>query len=230
MSTPAGFPDDPAIQQLFTEGNVLIDRLSATNQPRVFIISGPSGVGKDSVIEQLRTFYPEARYVVTATTRPMRANEIDGVHYLFYTKEDFVDGIAAGQFIEHALVYDNHYGVPRTPIEDGLAQGQDVIIKVDVKGAATLRQCIAGSVSIFLAPESMNVLLERLRSRKTEDLDVLLKRFRTASEELERANEFDYVVFNRERELDAALENIRGIVESERARIHKTPIKITNVS
>lgn len=215
---------------MYEQGNALIDRLRATEQPRVFIISGPSGVGKDSVIDHLRVHLPNARYVVTATTRPMRRGEIDGIHYHFMTKEAFVDGIAHDQFIEHALVYDNHYGVPRTPIEEGLASGQHVIIKVDVKGAATLRRCIAGATSIFLAPEKMEELLDRLRSRKTDDPDVLLKRFRTASQELERAEEFDYVVFNERGKLDEAIFRIRSIIQTEQARINKPEIVITNAN
>jgi guanylate kinase len=217
---------DADFDELYRQGNALITRLRATNQPRVFIISGPSGVGKDSVIEQLREHYPNARYVVTATTRPMRRGEVDGVHYMFLSKQDFINGIASDQFIEHALVYDNHYGVPRTPIDEGLAAGQHVIIKVDVKGAATLRRCISGATSIFLAPESMEELLDRLRSRKTDDHDVLLKRFRTASHELDRADEFDYVVFNEAGQLDRAITRIRSIIDTEQSRIHQPEITI----
>jgi guanylate kinase len=234
VTTPPPSPDDARdasraeFDAMYAEGNRLIARLRESEQPRVFIISGPSGVGKDSVIDQLRVHYPNARYVVTATTRPMRRGEVDGIHYHFMTKAAFVDGIGREQFIEHALVYDNHYGVPRTPIEDGLASGQHVIIKVDVKGAATLRRCIAGSTSIFLAPESMEELLDRLRSRKTDDPDVLLKRFRTASEELQRAEEFDHVVFNEAGKLEDAIFRIRSIIQAEQSRIHKQEIVITN--
>ncbi len=221
---------DADFEALYSQGDALIQRLRATSQPRVFIISGPSGVGKDSVIEQLRSHYPNARYVVTATTRPMRRGEVDGIHYLFLGKQEFLDGIATNNFIEHALVYDNHYGVPRSPIEDGLAAGQHVIIKVDVKGAATLRRCISGATSIFLAPESMEELLDRLRSRKSDDLDVLLKRFRTASHELDRAEEFDYVVFNEANQLDRAIGQIRSIIDTEQSRIHQPDISITTAS
>lgn len=221
---------DADFEALYSQGDALIQRLRATSQPRVFIISGPSGVGKDSVIEQLRVHYPNARYVVTATTRPMRRGEVDGIHYLFLGKQEFLDGLATNNFIEHALVYDNHYGVPRSPIEDGLAAGQHVIIKVDVKGAATLRRCISGATSIFLAPESMQELLDRLRSRKTDDLDVLLKRFRTASHELDRAEEFDYVVFNEANQLDRAIAQIRSIIDTEQSRIHQPDISITTAS
>jgi len=99
---------DADFEALYSQGDALIQRLRATSRPRVFIISGPSGVGKDSVIEQLRSHYPNARYVVTATTRPMRRGEVDGIHYLFLGKQEFLDGLATNNFIEHALVYDNH--------------------------------------------------------------------------------------------------------------------------
>jgi guanylate kinase len=140
------------------------------------------------------------------------------------TKADFVAGIDADAFIENALVYDNHYGVPKQPILDGLDQNRDVIIKVDVKGAATLRRLIPNTISIFLAPESMEALLTRLRDRKTDDPDVLMKRFRTASSELNEVQEFDYVVFNEDDQLTAAVDAIVNIVRVERLKVHRPDI------
>lgn len=215
-----------SLEALFDEGNARIDQLHAQRTGRVFIISGPSAVGKDSVLEKLQEVYPDAQYVVTATSRPKRPGEIDGVHYLFLDRGDFENQIEAGDFIEHALVYDNLYGVPRRPIEEGLAAGKHVVIKVDVKGAATLREIISNTISIFLLPESMQALLDRLRSRKTEDPEIVMKRFRTASEELARLDEFDYAVFNEAGKLDEALESIVGIIESEQCRIDPPEIAI----
>lgn len=217
----------PEERDLCARGDRHITDISENQSPRVFIISGPSGVGKDSVLEKLREVYPSARYVVTATSRPMRDGEIPGVHYLFLEKSDFERQIAAGDFIEHALVYENLYGVPRRPIEEGLAAGQPVIIKVDVKGAATLRKLISDTVSIFLLPESMLALKQRLRDRKTETPDVLLKRFRTACEELERVEEFDYAVFNEAGQLDKALQDIIAIVEAEHRKVKRPRAVIT---
>jgi len=214
------------LQELYAEGNELIDEIRSCDAPRIYIISGPSGVGKDTVIEQLREAFPKAQYVVTATTRPMRVGEIDGVHYKFMSKEDFVAGIDADAFIENALVYENHYGVPKQPILDGLAEGRDVIIKVDVKGAATLRRLIPNTISIFLAPESMEALLTRLRDRKTDDPDVLMKRFRTASQELAEVTNFDYVVFNEDEQLDAAVNSIVNIVHIERLKVSRPEITV----
>jgi guanylate kinase len=209
----------PEERDLCSRGDAQITEISANQSPRVFIISGPSGVGKDSVLEKLREVYPSARYVVTATSRPRRPGEIDGIHYLFLERAEFERQIAAGDFIEHAPVYENLYGVPRRPIEEGLAAGQPVIIKVDVQGAATLRRLISDTVSIFLLPETMQSLKQRLRDRKTEPPDVLLKRFRTACEELDRVTEFDYAVFNEAGQLDKALRDIIAIVEAEHRKV-----------
>lgn len=217
---------DPEVAALCETGNARINALLAARSARVFIISGPSGVGKDSVIEKLREVYPDARYVVTATSRPMRPGEIDGVHYLFLDRSDFERQIADGDFIEHATVYDNLYGVPRRPIVEGLANGQHVVIKVDVKGAATLRRLIPDTVSLFLLPESMESLLDRLRQRKTEEHAVLMKRFRTACEELEQVDAFDFVVFNEAGKLDEALHNIVAIIEAEQQRVDQPAITI----
>lgn len=217
---------DARLEHLYAEGDRLIDSIRASNLPRLFIISGPSGVGKDSVIEELRKVFPRAQYVVTATTRPMRPGEIDGVHYRFMTREAFESGLEANDFIENALVYDNHYGVPKGPIVQGLKEGRDVIIKVDVKGAATLRRLISDTISIFLSPESMEALLERLRDRKTDDPDVLAKRFRTASAELAEVDHFDYVVFNEDDQLDRAVHQICDIVRVERLKVSKPEIRL----
>lgn len=223
-STP---PDhDATVTGLCDHGNLHISRVLDARTPRVFIISGPSGVGKDTVIEKLREVHPNAGYVVTATSRPMRSGEKHGKHYLFIDRTDFEAQIAAGGFIESALVYGNLYGVPKRPIVDALAEGKHVIIKVDVKGAATLRKLIPNTQSIFLLPESMESLLHRLRARKTEDADVLMKRFRTATEELDRVDEFDYVVFNEAGKLGTAVKQICNIIDSAQRRVHQPPITL----
>lgn len=227
-TTPAASASDhdARLERLYEHGDALIASLRAASKPRVFIISGPSGVGKDSVIEALRDVFPDAAYVVTATTRPMRPGEIDGVHYVFLSKEEFLDRIERNDFIENALVYDNHYGVPRSPIVDGLAEGRHVIIKVDVKGAATLRRLIPNTISLFLAPESMHALLNRLRDRKTDDPEVLMKRFMTASDELEEVEKFDYVVFNEDGRLAEAVQSICNIIDVEHRKVHQPDIVI----
>lgn len=225
-SAPTTPDHDARLERLYEHGDALISDLREASKPRVFIISGPSGVGKDSVIEALREVFPDAAYVVTATTRPMRAGEIDGVHYVFLSKQEFLDRIERNDFIENALVYDNHYGVPRSPIVNGLADGRHVIIKVDVKGAATLRRLIPHTISLFLAPESMQALLTRLRDRKTDDPEVLMKRFMTASDELAEVENFDYVVFNEDGKLDEAVAQIINIIDVEHRKVHQPDIVI----
>lgn len=217
---------DPEFAAECERGDSYLRHLFGRRSARVFIISGPSGVGKDSVLEKLQKVYADACYVVTATSRPMRPGEIDGVHYRFLDRDEFERQIAAGDFAEHALVYDNLYGVPKRPIVEGLARGQHVIVKVDVTGAETLRTLIPSAVSIFLLPESMEALWDRLYRRKTEPRDVLMKRFRTACEELERVHEFDYVVFNEAGKLDEALRNIVTIVDAEQRRVNQPVITL----
>jgi guanylate kinase len=215
---------DARLEELYAEGNSLISRIRNTSKPRVFIISGPSGVGKDSVIEELRKSFPDAQYVVTATTRPKRPGELEGIHYIFLTNDEFVERMNQNDFLENAMVYGNRYGVPRSPIVSGLEEGRDVIIKVDVKGAATLRRLIPNTISLFLTPESMPALLERLRDRKTDDPDVLMRRFTTATAELAEVEHFDYVVFNEDGKLDDAVEQICNIVAIEHRKVHQPDI------
>ncbi|MEJ7838321.1 MAG: guanylate kinase [Thermomicrobiales bacterium] len=219
-------PTIPDPRPIYQAGNDVISRLRARRHPRVIIISGPSGVGKDAVLEQLQHHYPKAKYVVTATTRDMRPDEIDGVHYLFLTKDEFLSRIDANDFIEHASVYDNHYGVPRSPVVQGLAEGRDVIIKVDVKGHATLRRLIANTASIFIAPESTESLHEFLLNRKTESPEVLLKRLKISSEELARVDEFDYLVFNEPGRLEDTIDQICQIIEGEGRKVNQPEVII----
>jgi guanylate kinase len=204
----------------------LIGDLRALRRPRVFIISGPSGVGKDSVIEQLRERLPDAFFAVTATTRDRRPGEIDGVHYFFLSEQDFRDRLAEGEFLESANVYGNLYGVLKGPVRSALARGQDVFVKVDVQGAAEIRRIIPDAVSIFLSPESASTLLQRLRHRKTDDPAELMTRFATATRELAAAADFDYIIFNRQDRLNEALDAIAAVVRAETLRTKQHEIHL----
>jgi guanylate kinase len=212
--------------QLGEHADELIGDLRALRRPRLFVISGPSGVGKDTVIEGLRERYPEAYFAVTVTTRPRRPGEIDGFHYYFMDEGTFRERLADGEFLESAVVYGYQYGVPRSPIRAHLGRGQDVFVKVDVQGAASIRGLVDHAVSIFLAPESMATLLQRLRSRKTDDPDVLMRRFGTASRELASAAEFDYVIFNESDRVERTLEQICAIVTAEHCRTHQAEVHV----
>lgn len=204
----------------------LIASLRARHRPRVFVISGPSGVGKDSIIEHLRPRFNDIHFAVTATTRPRRPGEIDGIHYYFLDEETFTKRLEQDEFLESATVYGLRYGVPKWPIRAALEQGKDVVIKVDVQGAATIRQLIPAATFIFIAPESLTSLLQRLRQRKTDDPDTLMRRFNTASRELSAAPSFDYVVFNRDHQLQEAIDELSAIITAERARINQPVIEI----
>jgi guanylate kinase len=205
-------------------GDLFIADMRARRRPRLIVISGPSGVGKDTVIERLRDAYPEAHFAVTATTRPRRPGEIDGIHYFFLDTATFADRFAQGEFLESALVYSHRYGVPKWPVRQALQRGQDVVIKVDVQGAATIRKLVPQATFIFLAPESMDELLQRLQTRKSDDPDVLMARFMAADRELRRAREFDYIVFNERERLDRTIAHISAIIDALHHRIEQPEI------
>jgi guanylate kinase len=205
-------------------GDLFIADMRARRRPRLIVISGPSGVGKDTVIERLRDAYPEAHFAVTATTRPRRPGEIDGIHYFFLDPTTFAERLAHGEFMESAVVYGHRYGVPKGPVRQALQRSQDVIVKVDVQGAATIRELVPHGTFIFLAPESMDELLQRLQSRKSDDPDVLMARFMAADRELRRAREFDFVVFNERERLDRTIAQLSAIIDAEHHRIDQPEI------
>ncbi len=216
----------PVGEQLGEHADGLLSNLRNVRQPRVFVISGPSGVGKDTVIELMRPLYPDAYFAVTATTRPRRPGEIDGVHYYFLDHDTFTVREADGEFLESAVVYGHNYGVPRSPIRTAIARGEDVFVKVDVQGAASIRALVPQAIMVFLLPESMGTLLQRLHSRKTDDPEALMNRFSTASRELSSAAEFDYVVFNESDRVERTLDTIRAIVKAEQSRVHQPEIHL----
>ncbi len=204
----------------------IIANLRSRRQPHVYVISGPSGVGKDSVIERLRERSPEIHFAVTATTRPRRPGEMDGVHYYFLDGDTFAIREQQQEFLESANVYGLRYGVPKWGIREALSRGQDVIVKVDVQGAATMRTLLPTATFIFIAPESLTALMQRLRSRKTDEPEALMRRFNTATQELSAAVDFDYVIFNEDDRLDIALDQIHAIILAQRCRTEQTPVAL----
>jgi guanylate kinase len=223
--------DQGAVQTQFSEGggDAAIAELRGQRKPRMFVISGPSGVGKDSIIRMLREIFPEIHVAVTATTRERRPGEANGVDYFFYESTFFDSQLAAGEFFESAIVYGERYGVPKHSVRHALERGQDVLVKVDVQGAATIRKQTPQATFIFVSPISSAELLQRLRARKTDDPDVLMARFSAAEQELQRAGEFDYVVFNEHSDHghpDRAVGQIRSIIEAERHRIHQERVLV----
>ncbi len=190
----------------------------------LIVLSGLSGAGKDSVLTRLRESSYPLEFIVTVTSREQRTNERDGVHYHFVSRNKFQELIDRGELLEWANVYGNWYGVPREPVKQALDGGKDVIVKVDVQGAATVKKILPQAVFIFLAPPSMEELVSRLKQRCTESpLDIDL-RIKTAEAELEKLPLFDYLVFNRQDEVDRAVADIKAILAAEKCRV--TPREI----
>lgn len=201
------------------QADELIEELRSIARPRLIVISGPSGVGKDTVIEQMRLRHPDYSFAVTATTRARRPGEIDGVHYIFMSRSEFEDARERGAFLEWAEVYGHLYGVPKDRVRRALRAGKNVVVKVDVQGAASIRKIIPDAIFIFLAPPSMGELMRRLRGRKTDDPEALMERISTAAHELRRAYEFDYVVFNENDRLEKTLDTIDAVITVEGCKI-----------
>jgi guanylate kinase len=194
-------------------------------EPLLVVISGPSGVGKDSVIAAMKERDLPFYFVVTATDRPRRDNEVHGVDYLFVSTEQFTAMIENDELLEYATVYEDYKGVPKEQVRQALASGQDVIMRVDVQGAASIREISPQACLIFLTAQNEAEQVERLKLRKTETPEGLHKRIATAREELKRVYEFDYVVLNRDSHLDEAVDTILAIIRTEH---HRTaPQKVT---
>jgi guanylate kinase len=196
------------------------DGLSAANGAMLVIISGPSGVGKDTIIDALRARHhdPDYHYVVTCTTRGRRPDEVDGVDYHFLDPEAFARQRAAGEFLEASQVHENWYGTPRGQVREALAAGRDVILKIDVQGAAIVKGKVPGALLIFIVPPSLEDLFQRLRTRATETADELEVRQRNAAIELARQDDYDYVVTNETGQVERTAERIDEIIASEHAR------------
>jgi guanylate kinase len=197
-----------------------------TPRPLLIIISGPSGVGKDVTIRRMKERQYPFHFVVTATTRSQRPGEVNGVDYHFVTTAAFEQMIADGELLEHALVYGQYKGIPKAGVRAALASGQDVIMRIDVQGAATVRRLVPQAISIFLTAESEDALIERLRRRRTDDEAQLKRRIKTACEELGRVNEFHYRVINHECALDATVDTVVAIMQAEKCRVDWKPVVI----
>lgn len=195
-----------------------LDSYARGGNPLLVIISGPSGAGKDSVVKRMKELGYPFHFVITATTRLPRQGEQDGVDYFFLSAQEFQDLIDKDELLEHALVYGEHKGVPKQQVRQALASGMDVIMRVDVQGAATVRGLVPDAILVFLIPDSEEGMLQRLRRRKTETDATLQRRVATMREELKRIEEFDYVVVNRDGQLDCAVETIGAIMRAEKCR------------
>ena len=180
------------------------------------MLSGPSGVGKDAVLAGLKRLRRPLHYAVTTTTRSRRQGEEDGVDYHFVSQERFLEMIERGELLERAEVYGNWYGVPRQDVKQALEQGLDVMVKVDVQGAATIKGIVPQALLIFVAPPSTEELQARLRQRESETTTDLKRRIETADEEMKQLPSFDYVVVNDK--VDQAVAKIDAIITAEKCR------------
>src|SRR6185436_17601776 len=191
------------------ERNPLLD--GKPPYPLLVVISGPSGVGKDSILMRMREIGFPFHFVVTATSRPMRPGERDGYDYHFVGKERFEEMIAQEELLEWAEVYGHYKGIPKSEVRQALASGRDVILRIDVQGAATIKRLAPEAVFVFLVPGSFDELRARLQWRRTESPDQMEARLAMAQREMEALDAFDYVVINREDHLDDAVGQIRNI-------------------
>jgi guanylate kinase len=188
------------------------------------VISGPSGAGKDAVLTKMKEIGCPLEYIVTVTTRPQRDKERNNVDYHFISTERFQEMIERKEFLEWANVYGNWYGVPKEPVRQALDKGQDIIVKVDIQGAATIKKILPQAVFIFLVPPSMEELVLRLKQRHTESAFDLALRTKTAEEEIKQLSLFDYIVVNNQDKIDLAVSDIRAIITTEKCRV--TPREI----
>ena len=192
----------------------------------MMVLSGPSGVGKDAVLSRIRELGYSQHIVVTATTRAMRPMETNGVDYIFLDQDAFDKKVTDHEFLEWAEVYGNCYGVPKDQVREAIASGQDVIIKADVQGAATIKKLNPHGVFVFLAPPSFDELEQRLRIRKTEAQIDLDRRLETARDEMQQLPLFDYVVVNADGALDDAVAALESIIQAERWRFPRRTLSL----
>ena len=188
--------------------------------PLLIVLSGPSGVGKDAALDALKLLDRPWHFVVTATTRPQRPGEQDGIDYIFLETDAFLEMKDQDELLECAQVYGNWYGVPRSQVSQGLKEGKDVILKVDVQGADTVRKLATEALFIFMVPGSFDELRDRLTQRMTERPSEIDLRLSIAWSELGRVAEYDYRVVNRDDQLEQVIAEIDAIITAEKCRVH----------
>jgi guanylate kinase len=192
----------------------------------LFVLSAPSGTGKDTVIRRLKERGLPIHVAVTVTTRAPRPGESNGIHYHFISRDEYDQMLANDELLEHAEVHGNQYGVPRRPVREWLAAGEDVLLKIDVQGAATVRQKVPQAIFIFLAPQSIDELNRRLNTRRSETEAERARRLADASYELAQQQWYDYLVVNRQGRLEEAVEKVRAIIIAEHCRVQPRHVKV----
>jgi guanylate kinase len=196
------------------------------HQALLIVISGPSGAGKDTVMQSMQQRGMPFHFVVTATTRPRRPNEVHGKDYFFVSKDEFARMIEADELIEYAVVYGDYKGIPKQQVREALASGKDVVMRIDVQGAETVRKLAPNAIMIFMTVDNEHELERRLRERKTENAAELALRIATARKELQRIEAFDYVVVNADDHLEQAVETIGAIITAEHQRVKQKAVTL----
>ncbi len=199
--------------------------IPGTEQPLMVVISGPSGAGKDSLLQRLKQRGLPFHFVVTTTSRPPRPNEVHGVDYYFVSEEEFQRYIVQDELLEYALVYGQYKGIHKAQIREALASGRDVIMRLDVQGAATVRRLVPDAVLIFLTADEAE-LRRRLEERQTDTPEQIERRLVRAREEMQAISEFDYVVVNSYHHLDRAVDQVLAIITAEHCRTKPRRIQL----
>jgi guanylate kinase len=192
----------------------------------MIVISGPSAAGKDTVVQRMKERGLEFHFVVTATTRERRPNEVHGRDYLFVTRAEFERMIAHDELLEHAVVYKELKGVPRAQVREALASGRDVVMRLDVQGAETVKGLVPDALLIFITADSEEELIQRLKERNTETPEKLAVRIATARQELKRVEAFDYVIVNHDDRRDHTVDVVRAIIEAEHHRVRQRKVSL----
>lgn len=203
-----------------------MDPYQRQENPLLVVISGPSGVGKDMTLTRMKELGYPFYFVVTATTRPKRPDETHGQDYFFVSKSEFAEMIEQEELLEYAVVYGDYKGIPKAQVRQALASGKDVIMRIDVQGATTIRRLVPDAVLVYLSAESEEALVRRLQERKTEPEEQLKLRIATARQEMKRLDIFDYVVINAEDKLDRTCHKIAAIITAEKSRVVQREINL----
>lgn len=194
---------------------------------RLFIVSGPSGSGKDTVLKEIFKRCPEIEFSISSITRPMREGEVEGEKYNFISREKFEDMLKNDQLLEHNVFVGNYYGTPKAPVDKAIIEGKDMIIEVDVNGAFQIKEKLPNAISIFIMPPSLETLRTRLTGRGTEKAEVIEKRLGEALSEISRAAEYDYIVVNNV--LEEAVNDAVAIIKTDRMRTDRNLHLINDV-
>jgi guanylate kinase len=201
-----------------------LDPYKPSLTPLLIVISGPSGVGKDSVVQRMQERGLAFYFVVTATSRAPRPEEVHGVDYFFVSDQTFQQMIVEDELIEHAIVYGDYKGIPKQQVRDALNSSMDVVMRLDVQGAATVKNLVPEAILIFLSASSEDELVTRLRNRKSDSESQIQKRIEIGRQEMKRVTEFDYVVINHNCQLDIAVDDILSIICAEHRRVHRRQV------